>query len=44
MRTGVHEELLKAGGAEGVPAVDQDSGDSILGIVGQTAQLALIFV
>ena len=39
-----HKELLKAGGAESMAAVDEDSWDAIMDIVGQTAQLALIFV
>ncbi len=40
----LHKELLKAGGAESMAAVDEDSWDAIMDIVGQTAQLALIFV
>lgn len=44
MAGSVRKELLQAGRAEGVAAVDEDSGDSVQDIVGEPAEFAAVFI
>jgi hypothetical protein len=44
IRKGVHEELVEAGTAESVAAMNEDSGDVVLSIIVFFTELASVFV